>query len=164
MSKFSKEELEDFTKSCHELIFSQKTIILATVSVSCSPDISYAPFLRDQAGCFYIYISKLASHTVNLLNNPQASIMCIRPESESPNLFARERAVFDCRVREITHDDEIYTARLNALQEKFGEVVSLLRSLPDFHLFELRPESGRYIVGFGRAFTIDVNDGGLSQI
>ena len=120
--------------------------------------------MRDHAGVFYIYVSEMACHTVNLLNNPQASILFIRPESESLNLFARERAVFSCRVKEIARNDEIYTARLNALQDKFGEVVGLLRSLPDFHLFELHPESGRYVAGFGLAFTINVNDGSLSHI
>ena len=164
MSKRAKKELEDFTRGCHELIASQQTLTLSTASANCVPDISYAPFVRDHTGLFYIYVSELASHTANLLNNPQASIMFIRPESESSNLFARERAVFSCRVKEIARDDEIYTVRLNALQDKFGEVVSLLRSLSDFHLFALYPESGRYVAGFGRAFTINVNDGSLSQI
>lgn len=164
MSKIDKEELEGFTKGCHELIASQQTLTLSTASAKGIPDISYAPFVRDSTGLFYIYVSELASHTANLLNNPRASIMFIRPESESPNLFARERAVFSCRVKEITRADEIYTTRLNALQVKFGEVASLLRSLSDFHLFALSPESGRYVVGFGRIFTINVNDGSLSHI
>jgi putative heme iron utilization protein len=164
MSKVSKEELEGFTRGCHELIASQQTLILSTASASGAPDISYAPFVREHTGLFYIYVSELASHTANLLNNPRASIMFIRPESESTNLFARERAVFSCRVMEIARDDEIYTIRLNTMQDKFGEVVGLLRSLSDFHLFALRPESGRYVAGFGRAFTINVNDGSLSHV
>jgi putative heme iron utilization protein len=165
MSKYTKKELEDFSRACHELIASQQTLILSTASANCVPDISYAPFVRDHAGVFYIYVSELASHTANLLNNPQASLMFIRPESESTNLFARERAVFSCRVKEITRDnDDCYTIRLNALQDKFGEVVSLLRSLSDFHLFALNPENGRYVAGFGRAFTINLCDGSLSHI
>jgi len=164
MSKIDKDELEGFTKSCHELILSQQTFSLSTASANGVPDISYTPFVRDRTGLFYIFVSELASHTANLLNNPRASIMIIRPESESPNLFARERAVFCCNVKEIRPNAEIYTTRLNMLQDKFGEVVSLLRSLSDFHLFELQPQSGRYVVGFGRAFTIDVKDGSLSHI
>jgi heme iron utilization protein len=164
MSEISKQELEDFTKSYHELIASQQTLLLSTASANSVPDISYAPFVRDHAGLFYIYVSEMAFHTTNLLNNPQASILFIRPESESRNLFARERAMLSCSVKEIIPDDEIYTYRIQALQDKFGEVVSLLRSLPDFHLFALRPESGRYIVGFGRAFTVNMNDGTLQHI
>jgi putative heme iron utilization protein len=164
MSEISKQELEDFSKRYHELLVSQQTLLLSTASANDVPDISYAPFVRDNAGLFYIYVSDMACHTANLLNNPQASILFIRPESETPNLFARERAVLSCSVKEIIRDDEIYTDRIQALQDKFGEVVSLLRSLSDFHLFALSPESGRYIVGFGRAFTINMNDGTLRHI
>ncbi len=164
MTEISKQELEDFTRHHHELIASQQTLTLSTASANGVPDISYAPFVRDHSGVFYIYVSEMACHTANLLNNPQASILFIRPESESRNLFARERAVFSCSVKEIIRDTEIYTHQIQALQDKFGEVVSLLRSLSDFHLFALRPESGRYVVGFGRAFTININDGTLRHI
>jgi putative heme iron utilization protein len=161
MSEISTQELEDITKLYHELIASQQTLLLSTASAIGLPDISYAPFVRDHAGDFYIYVSDMACHTANLLNNPQASILFIRPESASPNLFARERAVLNCCVKEIIRDEAIYTDQVQALQDKFGEIVSVLRSLSDFHLFALRPESGRYVIGFGRAFTINVNDGAL---
>jgi len=164
MSELSKQELEDITQRYQELMASQQTLLLSTASATGVPDISYAPFVRDDAGVFYIYVSEMACHTVNLLNNPQASILFIRPESESPNLFARERAVLSCSVSEIIRDDAIYADRVQALQDKFGEVVSVLRSLPDFHLFALRPENGRYVIGFGRAFSINVSDGSLRHI
>ncbi|MDD5577703.1 MAG: pyridoxamine 5'-phosphate oxidase family protein [Methylobacter sp.] len=164
MIDISSEELNNFTKSCHELIASQQTLLLATASANCTPDISYAPFVRDRTGIFYIYVSELAGHTNNLLNNPQASILFIRPETEARNLFVRERAVFSCRAKEIARDDDRHAARLDALQEKFGEVVGVLRSLSDFHLFALCPETGRYVAGFGRAFAINVNNGSLGQV
>ena len=164
MNELNQQELEDITRRYQELIASQQTLLLSTASTNGNPDISYAPFVRDHAGVFYIYVSEMACHTVNLLSNPQASILFIRPESESRNLFARERAVLNCRVQEISRDDAVYADRLQALQEQFGEVVSVLRSLSDFHLFSLRLENGRYVVGFGRAFTINASDGTLSHL
>jgi heme iron utilization protein len=161
MTKVSKQELEDITKRYHALIASQQTLLLSTASANGIPDISYAPFVRDHAGLFYIYVSDMACHTANLLNNPQASILFIRPESETPNLFARERAVLSCSVKEIIRDNEIYTNQIHAMQDQFGEVVSVLSSLSDFHLLALRPESGRFVIGFGRAFTINLSDGTL---
>ncbi|WP_411728703.1 HugZ family protein [Methyloglobulus sp.] len=156
------ENLTERANALQELIASQQTLLLSTASVNSVPDLSYAPFVRDQAGCFYIFVSELAAHTAHLVDNRQASVMFIRPESESRNLFARERAVFNCKVREIGRDGQIYTAQLLALQDKFGEVVSVLRSLSDFHLFALCPESGRYVAGFGQAYTINIKDGTLS--
>lgn len=158
------EDLDIIAMDCRELIASRQTLMLSTATADGIPDISYAPFVQDQAGRFYIFVSELATHTANLLHNPQASAMFIRSESNSDNLFARERAVFNCTVSEIAHDDKIYPIQLQALSAKFGKVVSLLRSLSDFHLLALHPESGRYIVGFGGAYIIDVNDGSLHPV
>ncbi len=164
MTKTSTTELEEFTQRYHQLILSSQTLTLSTVSTLGVPGISYAPFVRDHAGTFYIYVSELASHTTNLLNNPLASILFIRPEAESRNLFARERVALNCRVKEIMPDELVYTNQLQALQDKFGEVVSVLRSLSDFHLFALHPESGRYVIGFGKAFNISSHDGSLHAV
>ncbi len=158
------ENLNERSNDLKVLLASQQTLLLSTTSINNVADLSYAPFVRDQAGCFYIFVSDLAVHTANFRANPQASVMFIRPESESRNLFARERAVFNCKVREIDRNESIFTTQLTALQGKFGEVVSLLRSLSDFHLMALCPESGRYVAGFGQAFMIDVNNGALSRV
>ncbi|MGZ6520151.1 MAG: HugZ family pyridoxamine 5'-phosphate oxidase [Bacteroidia bacterium] len=158
------DNLSDETTSLQELLASQQTILLSTASGNSVPDLSVAPFVRDQAGCFYIFISELATHTANLLNNPQASVMFIRPESVSNNLFARERAVFNCKARKIERSEPLYTIQLKAFQDKFGEVVSLLQALTDFHLFALCPESGRYIMGFGQAYMINIKEGKVSPL
>ena len=156
------ENLSEKAKSLQELLASQQTLLLSTVSENGVPDLSYAPFVRDQAGCFYIFISELATHTANLLNNSQASLMFIRPESEASNLFARERTTFNCKGREIGRNEPLYTTQLKAFKDQFGEIVSLLNTLTDFHLFALYPESGRYVVGFGQTYTINIDDGKAS--
>ncbi|SFM67933.1 HugZ family pyridoxamine 5'-phosphate oxidase [Nitrosomonas communis] len=163
MSEINQQEFDELTNRYRKLIASQRTLLLSTASANGAPNISYAPFVRDGTGLYYIYVSELASHTVDLLNNPKASIMFIYPESESHNLFARERAVLNCSVEEIIRDTETYTQQIQALQEKFGKVVSLLSTLPDFHLFALRQESGRYVAGFGQAFIIDVDNDSLKR-
>jgi heme iron utilization protein len=158
------ELLSKRANALHELLASQQTLLLSTASITGIPDISYAPFVRDEAGSFYVFISELAAHTDNLLTNPQVSVMFVRPESESNNLFARERAIFDCSVKEIERNDDCYSTQLKALQTKFGEIVGVLRSLSDFHLFALSPISGRYVAGFGQAYTINIRDGTLSPL
>ena len=157
----------DLTKratALQALLATQQTLLLSTASTTGSPDMSYAPFVRDESGCFYILISELATHTGNLMSNPHASVMFVRPESESNNLFARERAIFDCTVKEIDRSDDCYSIQLMALQDQFGDIVGALRSLSDFHLFTLSPINGRYVAGFGQAFTINIKDGSLSPL
>lgn len=164
MSEFNTPDLTSIATDCQKLIASQQTLLLSTVSEQCHPQISYAPYVRDQPGHLYIYVSELAAHTRNLLQKKPVSIMFIRQESESRNLFARERAVFSCTVSEVPRDDEHYPIQLQALQEKFGDVINVLRSLADFHLFILSPQSGQYVIGFGQAYNINIKDGTLYPI
>ncbi|MDD1613026.1 MAG: pyridoxamine 5'-phosphate oxidase family protein [Methylococcaceae bacterium] len=145
------------------LITSQQTLLLATCSPEGEPEISYAPFVRDERGSFYIFISELAKHTRHLRHNPKASLLFIEPEAGCRNLYARARVVFNCAARCIAPESESYQHHLDALENKFGDTVALLRSLPDFHLFELTPETGQYIAGFGKAYTINLKENRISH-
>ena len=156
MDKSNKDVLEDHTRKYRELIISQQTLLLSTVTGQGEPECSYAPYVRDQHGVFYIYVSELASHTKNMLQKGSASVLFIRPEKEVKNLFARERVVFKCVVNEVQSSDERYDKQLLKMKDKFGETVDLLCSLSDFHLLALTPLNGKYIAGFGQAFSIDL--------
>lgn len=164
MSELQSPDFAAITESLRLLLASQQTVLLATANKDGLPDISYAPFVRDETGCFYIYISQLATHTRNLLENPLASLMFIRSESETSNLFARERAIFNGIAEEILPQNENYVKLLDELQTNFGNVLSVLRTLNDFHLYALRPQSGRYVQGFGKAFAVNVADDTVSAI
>jgi len=146
------------------LIESQQTLMLASLGKEQMPDASYAPYIRDENGVFYIYVSELAKHTQNLMRHPYAGIIFIRPEAESRNLFARERVSFRCQVTEVSRNEEPYEGLLENFRDRFGAVVDMLSSLPDFHLLALKPESGSYVVGFGRAYAIDCESGALQHI
>ena len=156
--KMTKRPEQDLTTAYRSLIDSQKTLLLSTPSVTQGAEISYAPYVQDKQG-FYIYVSELAKHTANMLINRQASILFIQPETEADNLFARERVMFNCRVQEVTRDEPLYDEKLQSMQSRFGETVSILRSLTDFHLLQLIPVEGQYIAGFGKAFAIDLGNG-----
>ena len=147
-------ELATIAEGCQQLINSHKTLTLSTLSAEGNPEISYTPFIRGENGEFYIFVSELAHHTPNLLVNPKCSILFAAPESETKNLFARERAFFNCEVTEVPRGTESCDATLDNIQEQFGKTVDLLRGLPDFHLFALKPVNGQYTIGFGKAFTI----------
>ncbi|WP_421864871.1 HugZ family protein [Motiliproteus sp.] len=131
-----------------------QTLLLSSLNGT-RPELSYAPYCCDEEGSFYIYISQLASHTENLKQHPDCSVMFIAEEQGCRNLFARERLSFSCLAELIDPQDGDYIARLEQLEQQFGEVVRLLRTLPDFCLFRLRPRDGRYVAGFGRAYQLD---------
>jgi len=152
---------QEHIRNYQQLILSQQTLILSTVTEQGKPESSYAPYVRDEQGVFYIYVSELAPHTQNMLKTATASILFIQPEKECKNLFARERVVFDCSISEVQKQDECYYKQMLIMKEKLGETVELLQSLPDFHLLALTPINGKYIAGFGKAFSIDMENGSL---
>lgn len=147
-----------YTKNYQELIQSQQSLLLATVTAQGKPESSYAPYVRDEKGAFYIFVSELATHTKNMLQSGCASILFIQPEEQTNNFFARKRVVFDCSISEVQQQDELYHQQLATMQKKFGETIELLRSLPDFHLLALTPVNGKYVAGFGKAYSINVVD------
>ncbi len=164
MSKISKQQLSEYCFSYQNLVASQKTLLLSTISEDHQPEISYAPYVRDQQGDFYIFVSELAAHTRNLFANHCASIMFLRPESETRELFARERVIYKCNAMEVAAENKIFEQQLAVFHEHFGEIISVLKSLSDFHLFALQPVSGQYVLGFGQAYIIDLTDGHLRQV
>ncbi|MGB0466498.1 MAG: HugZ family protein [Pontibacterium sp.] len=157
-------ELSGYTAACRKLVHETHTLLLSTLSAQSFPEISYAPFVQDARGCLYIYVSELADHCRSLQLNPECSVLLIRDESASSNLFARERLMFKCEVSQVAPAFENYLSVLDQLEQRQGQTVQLLRSLPDFHLFALKPVSGRYIVGFGKAFEVNPLDFSLEHI
>ena len=38
------------------------------------------------------------------------------------------------------------------MENKFGETITYLKNMKDFHLFEMKPNTGLLVSGFGKAF------------
>ncbi len=133
---------------------SVKTLQLSTLTTEGKPNASYSPFVTDEQGNFFIFVSQLASHTQDLLANPQASVLLIQDEAETRQIFARQRISYQCDVEIINKESSEYIPMLDAMQQRFGNVVELLRTLPDFILFRLTPYEGQYVKGFGKAYKL----------
>jgi putative heme iron utilization protein len=134
-----------------------QSVTLATLSESHLPDVSYAPFLLDKQQRTYVFISLLAQHTKNLINNPHASLLWLADEQDSPNIFARERLTLHCTASLVEQDNPNYNQRLDQLQQRHGETIALLRTLQDFRLFRFEADSGLFVQGFGKAFPVSGN-------
>ena len=147
MEESLKEDFNNFKQSV-------KTLQLSTLTSEGKPYASYSPFVEDELGNFYIFVSQLAGHTQNLLENPQASILLIQDEVEARQIFARKRLSYQCDVEAVSPEDSNYNLTLDSMEKRFGNVVELLRSLPDFILFKLTPYQGQYVKGFGKAYKL----------
>jgi hypothetical protein len=136
---------EALQANCHNLI-------LATVDSKSMPEASTMPFLRDAAGHFYIFVSQLARHTQNLKDNPRASVMLVEDEADCRQYFARQRIQYTATVETVPNEEKEY--RLSGFRERFGHIIELLSSLPDFEMYRLVPVSGQFVMGFGQAYEL----------
>ncbi|WP_432720536.1 pyridoxamine 5'-phosphate oxidase family protein [Jeongeupia wiesaeckerbachi] len=137
-----------------DFVASRKTLAISCLDDDGAPFISYAPFVH-QDGKLYIYISRLAEHYQLIDARRQANVMLLADEANTANLFGRERARWLCAASNLGNDghDDIFAL----FNERFGEkMLTLLRGL-DFSLFELTPQPGRYVVGFGKAFDVSID-------
>lgn len=136
-----------------------KSLMLSTITTVGQPQASYAPFVmtNDSASerSFYVFVSGLSSHTANLKANPQAGILLIQDEADTPQIFARQRLMYDCQVEQISPQDPLWTAIADRFQVQFGALIEMLRQMPDFQIFRLVPLSGRFVLGFGAAYGVD---------
>ncbi|MEA1989726.1 MAG: hypothetical protein U9N57_11055 [Pseudomonadota bacterium] len=154
-------------QQCEIFFKSRKSIILSTLDSLGTIETSVAPFVyKDDK--LYIFVSELAKHTQNLLgliernesskdlNTPGlVSAILLADESQTEQIFARERMTLQLNVAELLADDKSYSDLLNEFANQFGEVVSVLRGLSDFHLFEFIIQKGGYVKGFGQAFAFE---------
>ncbi len=133
-------------------IESRKTLQLASIDETGFPFSSYAPFaLGDD--CLYVLLSEIAVHGVNLQANPKASTLIVEDEDTAEILFARLRVNYRMNVEHIEYQADGWNTGIAALVARHGEISANLSEKQDFKLFKLTPESGRYVKGFGRAYS-----------
>ena len=137
-----------------ELLDKVKTATLGTVGSQGAPSASYAPYIIDDAGNFYVYVSALAKHTANIKRSLKTSVMLIEDEANAASLFARKRVTWDCEVETIERDTEEFNNRIAEFTDSFGEIMNTLANMTDFSLFRLKPGNGVLVLGFAQAFRL----------
>lgn len=135
-----------------------RSVLLSTLGDNGDPHSGYTPFIFDKQADtdhhMIIFVSQLALHTRDLLSTGKVSAMLIADESASEQIFARTRVSYQCQAQVILSEDARYEALLDAMQDSHGKMIGLLRTLPDFVLFRLKPTHGQFVMGFGQAFKL----------
>lgn len=154
-------DLEQVKQDYKAFIQNKKNCVLSFVDGEGRPFSSTAPFVRLN-GKFYIYISRIAEHYQLMEKSEVVDLICVADEAVTANPFATERARWQCQPKNLGNEghEEVFSAFDQLFNAK---MMAMLRSL-DFSLFELTPVDGRYVVGFGKAFTIDIANDKLIHV
>ena len=146
---------DEHQEQISKLLADVRSMMLATVHKDGSPLASYTPFSQNNEGSgLWILVSDLAGHAQNLSRGKQCSALVIRDEQDSAQVYIRERLQYEMRAEECLRDDTCWDSGVKALHDRHGGLIDTLISLSDFRLFQLQPQSGRYIVGFGQAYEL----------
>ena len=134
------------------------SVVLGTVSQNGQPQASYAPCITDDARNIYIFVSGLSAHTQNLTITGKASALFVEDESKTQQMFARKRLSYDCTATLLERGSGQWEAIAEQFSSRFGNIIEVMVGLPDFRIFRLQPNAGRFVMGFGAAYDIDPND------
>jgi putative heme iron utilization protein len=141
-------------ESAHRLLTEIRSLFLATLNPAQEPFASFAPFYADlENNQLLVFLSDLSEHTSHLRQVPKASVMIAADEAESQQIYIRLRLQYQVNAEEIT-EPELREKGLGLLESKHGNIIEMLKQLPDFRLFALKPTKGSYVQGFGQAFRI----------
>ncbi|MGE0225820.1 MAG: HugZ family protein [Acetobacteraceae bacterium] len=162
MSADDREDAGDIGAEAERFRAGFRSVMLATVDADGGPEASYAPYITDANGCFYLCVSGLARHTRNLARSGRAALLFLQEEGAAANPFARVRLSYACTAEAVAHDAPEWAQVMDRFEAEFGAIVPVLRALPDFRVFRLTPRSGRYVRGFGKAY--DLEGPGLSVL
>jgi len=149
-----------------EFINEKRSLMLSSLCEDGRPYASYAPFaIGDE--CLYVLLSDIAIHGLNLKANHRAAVLIVQDESEAEELFARIRVNYSVVAQHIPYQEPGWDVGLDHLVQRHGDRISKLSEMTDFNLFKLVPVGGRYVKGFGKAYTIaegSLSGEGLSHL
>lgn len=131
----------------------RKSLQLATLGSDGAPYASYAPFALGE-DAFYVILSDIAIHGLNLVREPRASVLIIEDEEKAEEMFARVRINYRVIAEELPVDSDVWHHALDRLAARHGERPRKLAEHTDFRIFQLTPQAGRYVKGFGKAYTL----------
>lgn len=154
-------DLQLVRQQCQEFPGQFQTLQLATCNENGMPEASYAAYVAHE-GSYFIYTSELSAHTANLKHSGRCSVMFIEAEEQAKHLFARQRLTLQCTAKEWVRDSQGFESMMDQFVAKFGDFMAMMRKLTDFHLYQLKPNSGVFIAGFAQAYA--VNGDNLSEI
>ena len=133
---------------------SRKSLHLATIGSDGLPLASYAPFAVDE-GSLCVVLSDIAVHGLNLKARPAASVLIIEDEDTATELFARKRLAYHVTAQAPQPGNIDWEKAVDALEHAHGKRPRQLSELEDFQVFRLTPSSGRFVTGFGRAYSLE---------
>lgn len=116
------------------------------------PAVSMVPFAAS-GGALVIHVSRLASHTADMLAHSRVALMVVEANAEDVLPQARARVSISGDAERLAEGSMERDVARAAYLARFPDAAPIFE-LADFTLFAVRPRSVRVVGGFGRAATL----------
>lgn len=119
-----------------------------------APQVSMVAFIHnDDFSAFYIFVSRLAQHTVDMQKDNRVNLMICETDDGRPDPQTLSRVSIRGKVENIQSGEPGYSPLKQQYLARFPEAEQLF-NLSDFSFWRITPRGGRYVAGFAKAFNL----------
>jgi putative heme iron utilization protein len=143
----------ELTERLTRLLRERTSAALGTLRAG-APFVSMVPYaLAADGSGFVVHVSELAAHTKDMLADARVSLLVTEAEDAGKSPLALARVSVQGTAQRIPSGSPdlsglsaVYLARFPDAEPMFG--------FADFSIFLIRPESARFVAGFGQAHSL----------
>jgi heme iron utilization protein len=146
----------ELTDVLRQLIHGRMTAALGTLHQGV-PFVSMVPYAVARDESFILHVSRLATHTQDMLDSPEVSLLITESEASAKMPQALARVTVQGRAEMLDRDSEKNSDAREVYLSRFPDAAPLFE-FSDFNIFIIKPVSVRVIAGFGQALTITGED------
>ena len=146
----------ELTDVLRQLIHGRMTAALGTLHQGV-PFVSMVPYAVARDGSFILHVSRLATHTRDMLDNSEVSLLITESEASGKMPQALARVTVQGQAAMLDRDSEKHTDAREVYLSRFPDAAPLFE-FSDFNIFVIKTMSARVIAGFGQAVTITGED------
>ena len=108
-------------------------------------------------GSFILHVSRLATHTRDMLDHPEVSLLITESEGSGKMPQALARVTVQGRAKMLERDSQKHIDARDVYLLRFPDAAPLFE-FSDFNIVIIKPTSARVIAGFGQAITMTGDD------
>ena len=121
------------------------------------PFVSMVTYAVASDGSFILHVSRLATHTRDMLDHPEVSLLITESEGSGKMPQALARVTVQGRAKMLERDSQKHIDARDVYLLRFPDAAPLFE-FSDFNIVIIKPMSVRVIAGFGQAITITGDD------
>jgi len=107
----------------------------------------------EDFSAFYIHVSRLGKHTVDMETDPRVSLLITETDDRRPDPQTLARVSIRGTAEILPRNGPGYSQVKQNYLKRYPEAEQLF-SLGDFNLWKITLKGGRFVAGFGRAFNV----------